>query len=170
MIKRLVVLDIDQTICDSRSADALLPRYGRTQEDYTHWHEAVEKTDFPIVRGARKAVRALVKNDKNFIVLVTSRSEKLRAATQKWLKKHFPELVGYPLSMRPLFDLSSSIDSKRGRVQEYTRDIRPKKIIIIDDDYTMTKLVTDFSLPVEFYQVQKNTWAGLNVYQMGGLK
>jgi hypothetical protein len=169
MSKRLIVLDIDQTICDSRSINVLLPVLGKTQEDYARWHQAIHDNDFPIIPGSLSRVRALAKNPKNIIVLLTARSETLFIPTAKWLAKHFPMLENCELNMRPSSDLSSSLDSKRVRLAKLKRKHRPSETLIIDDDITMSLLPRVFR-KTKFFQIKDCTWTGIDPAAIGGFR
>jgi hypothetical protein len=171
MTKTLIALDIDQTICDSREIDHLLPARGSsaaaTAEAYHAWHAAIFTTDFPVVKGCFKTLRDVAKEDGVKIVLVTARHESLAEPTRKWVERHFPFLKGVELNMRPEGDLMSSLDSKRGRIAKLKRKYRPEVTLIIDDDPTMSKLTRVFSKTV-FAQVINVNWGSIGMFTVSG--
>lgn len=73
--------------------------------------------------GARPVVARLLEAADHTII-ATSRWERLRGVTETWLADHFPELLAWPLLMRP-DDATAlpSADVKVGAVMHYRRNI-----------------------------------------------
>jgi hypothetical protein len=138
-IARRVVLflDVDGTLCDSSSADHLLPSVS-THEAHGPWLEHLAKTNFDPMPGACKQVKALVHSlNPAAIVVITGRSELVRTHTRIWLDHHFPMLQGSDLSMRALRDDGPSHTSKINRLKSYRSIWQGSAICVVDDDPKM---------------------------------
>jgi hypothetical protein len=137
-MKRLLVLDFDGTICDSSSMNKWLPEI--VNGDHSVWYQKVANARFHPVRGALAGVRKLAKRSDNVIIL-TGRSELLRASTRKWINKWFPELRGVYISMRQAEDVSATnAQSKSMRLNHFLIADRWDEILVVDDDSAMRNL------------------------------
>jgi hypothetical protein len=141
-----MVVDIDRTLCDSREADHLLPpKDTPSLQAFQNWHQFVATTDFPTVANAYLGFATVLSTaEPDKIIFLTSRSESLREATEKWIQKHVGDLLpkDYVLNMRPLDDLAPGPISKFGRMLE-VRIVHPEaEFIFIDDEASGLGLAT----------------------------
>ena len=137
-LRALLVFDVDGTLCDSSSADGLLPVEWQSQQDFTAWYEAVRNTDFPPMRGAKAMVAALLANQPGADVYVMSaRSVCVLDATEAWIARHFPELHGAKFWFRWEDDVLSSVESKMARLIVLADPTTYLQVTVVDDDEKM---------------------------------
>ena len=117
-----LALDIDGTLCDSSALADLFA------SDVALWHEAVATTDLPPIAAA---VEALTVRPACEVILVTARSDSLRAATVNWLGRHFPVLAESALLMRGAEDRRPSWEVKADHLERVRGEHR---VVLVDDD------------------------------------
>lgn len=128
----LAVLDLDGTLCDSP------PVVGG---DYAAWERAIAASPPPLVDGARPGVGAILGAGLEPIVL-SARSERIRAATRVWIDAVFPGLRGVDINLRAPDDSRPSVLSKLERLEAYRRQ-REGRVLLVDDDPAMRHAVRE---------------------------
>lgn len=163
---KLVLIDIDNCLSDSRPADHLLPRHPDT--NYNPWREALETTNFEVVKGAKAGVYRLMQQSrkKTRYILMTSRSINLLKSTSQWLENNFEELMRVAtLSMRPMSDLTSSFHSKQTRLKKFKKEIGDvTSVTVLDDEVAMLGLLT--TSKDRFIHVTGYDWDNNKVYKL----
>lgn len=127
-----IYLDLDGTVCDSsyRLKSIKVPK-GKTHYslEYLQWLNLVQKEHDMLNDKVIKSMRTLANKLGKFDYL-TSRDEKYRTVTLKWLKRHkFPKRR---LLMRPSTDKTSYGYFKAQHAKKYKK--MGYQIIFIDDD------------------------------------
>jgi hypothetical protein len=132
-------LDIDGTLADAteRFKQAGPEPYRSQRRQYLKWLAAVQDeerlaNDEPMY--AMLALAAALAQSKGTLFYLTSREEKYREVTKRWLKDHdFPPA---PLIMRPTDDWRSSgeLKGEAMRIILQASNHDPIDAIIIDDD------------------------------------
>lgn len=162
---KLVIIDIDNTLSDSRPADHLLPIYPDT--NFQPWRDALSDINFQVVPGSMLGIYNLLKRSKTKtkFIIMTSRTIDLEKPTRAWLDLHFENLRKTPLSMRSMNDLTSTFKSKKSRI-DFIKKMNPEidSVTIIDDDISMLGILS--SIKDRFIHISDCNWDNNKVYKL----
>jgi len=127
-----IYVDLDGTVCDSsRRLKSIKAPKNKTHysAEYLHWLDLVQKEHDMLNDKVIKSMRTLARKLGKFVYL-TSRDEKYRAITVKWLTKHkFPKRK---LIMRSSNDKTSYGYFKQKEIKKYQK--KGDQVILVDDD------------------------------------
>lgn len=123
MDNKIILVDIDHTVADAFHRD---PMIGVTDWDTYH---ARSQEDDPC-HDFVELLNCL--NDKHSLIGLTSRPEKFRTLTMKWLVQHGVRLDD--LWMRPNHDYNAAQDMKVALCKEKMGDDWQKNILFVIDD------------------------------------
>lgn len=128
-MSRLVLCDLDHTLIAS-------PRCEPTPEGIVAWESDIIANPPPPIPGAIEGLRRAIQAANGSCALITARSERMRAATDRWMFVHASDIVYASLSM--------GLDGQDsgGRVYKAVRIARlvewtPRPIDLFDDDHEM---------------------------------
>lgn len=164
-MKTLVVLDIDGTIADATERfEAAGPEPERSnKEEYLSWLDRIQ--DHGRLAADRKVpgmvdlAAAIGSSPCTKLIYLTSREEKYRTTTHKWLVHHrFPNATLY---MRPTDDWRSGAQLKEDFIN----------IVLSNEDVWMSVVVIDDDQNGEIEKIcKKNSWTFLKARSGGTLE
>lgn len=135
--ERVVVVDIDGTIADTRHRQHLVPEGDgrRTDEGWREFHLAAER-DKPVAH-ALEVMRGLMLNGDAEILFLTARPEWMRTRTVEWLRRHvFDRDDNFELLMRPAGNLDRASDMKPKMLAEHFGNLETalERVLLVLED------------------------------------
>lgn len=137
-MKTLFCIDLDGTVAHAgrRFAEAGPEPSRNDKAVYDVWVKNVQNerslSEDEVVPGMEALVRALISNRENEVVYLTSREEKWRSITEKWL--FFNCLPKLPLVMRSNGDYIEGSSFKEGSISFLKALYGCQQVVVIDDD------------------------------------
>lgn len=130
------IIDLDGTTTNAskRMAEAGKEPDRSDKVAYLAWLDRIQNAESLLADDVVKGMQSLIWALKGYgteIYFVTSREEKWREVTEKWLRKH--DLKGIKLYMRPNNDWRSYGQLKEGIIDTLTQQY-PGNVLVIDDD------------------------------------
>ena len=156
---KLAVIDLDGVIANAEArfarADTVQkqwiasPRPGENATD-VYWRAVFDPANVPLdtlIDGAKEALE-MIRADRP-LVMLTSRPESMRAATQAWLfdqnilffAEHGPALVMKPSA----FQYTKTMIWKVGMIQHLATERRAEEVLVIDDEQVNRETLAQYT-------------------------
>ncbi len=120
------------------SLEAILPGSERKETDL-YWQTVFDPALVPLdtlIDGAKEALETIRANRP--IIVLTSRPETIRAATEQWLFHHgilfFAQMSAALVMKPPAFQYTKTMIWKAGMIQHLATERRADEVLVIDDE------------------------------------
>lgn len=136
----MLICDIDNCIVDHFHRSHLIPKSNKSDpHSWIEFNKACvnDLPNIPVI----EMVKHLAKSKNKKITFVTARGDSARKETIEQLSKYFYDYI-WDLHMRKMDDSRSCANYKK-EVFEKLNDLRDERLVIIDDDSTVIKMVAD---------------------------